>query len=136
MKKKIIKKKKKATEVCIKIKDKDGNVINFDEEDQEEEEEEQKVEVKIEEQVEKEAKKKNKNRLEFLSVIQSLSNNMKKDVSEAIGNEFKIAIKSETATEKLEQVQAKKKKTDYPMIEEMIGAELETVEEDTGKKKT
>ena len=46
--KKKITKKKKAAEVCIKMKDKDGNVINFDEEDLEEEEE-QKVEVKIEE---------------------------------------------------------------------------------------
>lgn len=53
--KKKITKKKKAAEVCIKMKDKDGNIINFDEQEQEQEEEkeEQKAEAKIEEKVEK-----------------------------------------------------------------------------------
>ena len=61
---------------------------------------------------------------------------MKTDFGEAIENELKLAFKSETAAEQSGKVKEKKKKTDYPVTKEMIGAELETVEENKGKKKT
>lgn len=93
------------------MKDKDGNVINFAEELLEEEE--QQSEIKIEEKFEKEGKK--KNRLEFQSVIQSLSNNMKKDISDICVSELKMAIKSDSAAEKLLQMKAKKKNKDQPV---------------------
>ena len=73
-KKKFVKKKKAVVvEMCIKMKDKDGNVINFDEDEVEEEVEEmpqlEEVEEQKAEKVVKKDVKKKKRRLEFESVI-------------------------------------------------------------------